>query len=185
MELIQIRKSSERKFQARGEDHETTLQIYAVDHRGAVWMCAHPGANGGACWANFPRYSRRRVRPGFLGHVGAPVLWRRAAAIRSRPRLCGKSARYKCTLNFEGCGHAESKKTLKFVLNTALRPNQIEFLHSLGPLQIPGSPAPASAIRATSATNSNRGVVGGATVARTRRPLRRKAAIAADMVWCL
>jgi hypothetical protein len=28
-------------------------------------------------------------------------------------------------------------------------------------------------------------VVDGATVARTRRPLPRKAAVAADMVWCL
>ena len=41
--------------------------------------------------------------------------------------------RYKCTLNFEGCGHAESEKTLKFVLRAALRPIQIEFSHSLGP----------------------------------------------------
>jgi hypothetical protein len=48
------------------------------------------------------------------------------------PILCEKSARYICTLNFEGCGHAESKKALKFVLRTALRPNQIEFSHSLG-----------------------------------------------------
>ena len=47
------------------------------------------------------------------------------------PRLCEKSARYICTLNFEGWGHAESKKPLKFVLRTALQPNQIEFLHSL------------------------------------------------------
>jgi hypothetical protein len=28
-------------------------------------------------------------------------------------------------------------------------------------------------------------MAGGATVARTRRPLPRKAAVAADMVWCL
>jgi hypothetical protein len=37
-------------------------------------------------------------------------------------------------LLLRGCGHAESKKALKFVLRTALRPNQIEFSHSLGPL---------------------------------------------------
>jgi hypothetical protein len=49
------------------------------------------------------------------------------------PRLCEKSARYKCTLNFDGCGHAESKTTQKFVLRTALRPNQIRFSHSLDP----------------------------------------------------
>jgi hypothetical protein len=48
------------------------------------------------------------------------------------PRLCERSSRYICTLNFERCGHVESKKALKFVLRTALRPNQIEFSHSLG-----------------------------------------------------
>jgi hypothetical protein len=65
------------------------------------------------------------------------VPFRRAPAYRLR----AKSARYKCTLNFEGCGHAESKKTLKFMLRTALRPNQIEFSHSLGQKQ----PLPLSA----------------------------------------
>jgi hypothetical protein len=37
------------------------------------------------------------------------------ARVRLWPRLCEKSARYICTLNFEGCGHAESKKALKFL----------------------------------------------------------------------
>ena len=34
--------------------------------------------------------------------------------------LCENSTRYKRTLNFEGCGQAESKKAIKFVLRTAL-----------------------------------------------------------------
>jgi hypothetical protein len=34
--------------------------------------------------------------------------------------------------SLRGCGQAESKEGLKFVLRTALRPNQIEFSHSLG-----------------------------------------------------
>ena len=40
-------------------------------------------------------------------------------------RLCEKSARYICTLNFEGCGHAESKKALKFVLRTATKSDRV------------------------------------------------------------
>jgi hypothetical protein len=35
------------------------------------------------------------------------------------------------------------------------------------------------------ATETRLKVVGGATVAHTRRPLSRKAAVVADMVWCL
>jgi hypothetical protein len=48
------------------------------------------------------------------------------------PSLCENSTRYKRTLNFEACGRAQSKKTQKFVLGSALRPNQISFSHSLG-----------------------------------------------------
>jgi len=39
--------------------------------------------------------------------------------------------RYDRTRNFEACGHAQSKKTQKFILRSALRPNQISFSHSL------------------------------------------------------
>src|SRR5258706_12360291 len=35
------------------------------------------------------------------------------------------------TMIFEECGRTKNKKTKKFVLRTALRPNQIEFSHSL------------------------------------------------------
>ena len=37
-----------------------------------------------------------------------------------------------CTRNFEACGHVQSKKMQKFVLRSALRPNEISFLHGLG-----------------------------------------------------
>jgi hypothetical protein len=47
-------------------------------------------------------------------------------------RLCENSARYNRTRNFEAYGHAQSKKTQKFILRSALRPNQISFSHSLG-----------------------------------------------------
>jgi hypothetical protein len=47
--------------------------------------------------------------------------------------LCENSTRYKRTRNFEPCGHAESKKTQKFVFRSALRPNQISFSHSQDP----------------------------------------------------
>jgi CheY-like chemotaxis protein len=46
--------------------------------------------------------------------------------------LCENSTRYKRTPNFEACGRAQSKKAQKFVLRSALRPNQISFSHSLG-----------------------------------------------------
>ena len=48
-------------------------------------------------------------------------------------RLCENSAWYNRTQNFEACGRAWSKKTQKFVLRLALRPNQISFSHSLDP----------------------------------------------------
>ena len=51
---------------------------------------------------------------------------------RSGPRLCENSTRYNHTWNFEPWGHAQSEKTQKFVLRSALRPNQISFSHSLG-----------------------------------------------------
>ncbi len=47
-------------------------------------------------------------------------------------------------MNFEAYGRAESRKMRKFVLRAALRPNQIEFSHSLGPWLKPGPPAGAS-----------------------------------------
>jgi hypothetical protein len=40
--------------------------------------------------------------------------------ISTLPRLCENSTRYKRTLNFEGCGQAESKKAIKFALHRAL-----------------------------------------------------------------
>jgi hypothetical protein len=47
----------------------------------------------------------------------------------------------------EACGRAQSKKTQKFVLRSALRPNQISFSHSLDPEQksarLVGSAVPA------------------------------------------
>jgi hypothetical protein len=52
--------------------------------------------------------------------------------VRSGSRLCENVARYDCTRNFEACGHVQSKKMQKFVLRSALRPNQISFLHGLG-----------------------------------------------------
>ena len=48
-------------------------------------------------------------------------------------RLCENSAWYNRTQNFEACGRAQSKKMQKFVLRSALRPNQISFSHSLDP----------------------------------------------------
>src|SRR6516165_3704018 len=48
-------------------------------------------------------------------------------------RLCENVARYDCTRNFEACGHVQIKKMHKFVLRSALRPNEISFLHGLGP----------------------------------------------------
>jgi hypothetical protein len=48
------------------------------------------------------------------------------------PRLCEKSARYICTLNFEGCGHAESKKALKFVLRQIRSSFRTAWAHSDG-----------------------------------------------------
>src|SRR5262249_31398218 len=46
-----------------------------------------------------------------------------------RPWLCKNSTRYDRTRNFGLYGHAESKKTQKFVFRSALRPNQISFSH--------------------------------------------------------
>ena len=43
--------------------------------------------------------------------------------------LCKNSRRYNRTRNFGLWGHAESKKTQKFVFRSALRPNQISFSH--------------------------------------------------------
>jgi hypothetical protein len=43
--------------------------------------------------------------------------------------LCENSTRYNRTWNFGPYGHAESKKTQKFVFRSALRPIQISFSH--------------------------------------------------------
>ena len=43
-----------------------------------------------------------------------------ARDVRYWSRLCENSTRYKRTLNFEGCGQAESKKAIKFALRRAL-----------------------------------------------------------------
>ena len=51
----------------------------------------------------------------------------------SWPWLCKNSTRYNRTRNFGLYGHAESKKTQKFVLRSALRPNQISFSHGQDP----------------------------------------------------
>jgi len=58
--------------------------------------------------------------------------------------LCENFARYDRTRNFEACGHAQSKKTQKFILRSLLRPNQISFSHSLGqnPTNAPQQAAP-------------------------------------------
>src|SRR6516165_2470329 len=54
------------------------------------------------------------------------------AYVSSGSRLCENVARYDCTRNVEACGHVQSKKMQKFILRSALRPNQISFLHGLG-----------------------------------------------------
>src|SRR6516164_2715674 len=61
------------------------------------------------------------------------------AYVSSGSRLCENVARYDCTQNFEACGHVQSKKMQKFILRSALRPNQISFLHGLGQNQNPPS----------------------------------------------
>ena len=48
--------------------------------------------------------------------------------------MCKNSTRYNRTRNFRLYGHAESKKTQKFVFRSALRPNQISFSHDQDPL---------------------------------------------------
>ena len=50
------------------------------------------------------------------------------APTRNYP-MCKNSTRYNRTRNFGLYGHAESKKTQKFVFRSALRPNQISFSH--------------------------------------------------------
>jgi hypothetical protein len=72
--------------------------------------------------------------PPTLAVCGDPMAKRQQKSVRKRPSLCENSTRYKRTLNFEACGRAQSKNTQKFVLRSALRPNQISFSHSLGPL---------------------------------------------------
>ena len=53
--------------------------------------------------------------------------------ISTLPWLCKNSRRYNRTRNFGLYGHAESKKTQKFVFRSALRPNQISFSHDQDP----------------------------------------------------
>jgi hypothetical protein len=66
---------------------------------------------------------------------------------RNWPRLCENSARYNSTRNFEACGPAQSEKTQKFILRSALRPNQISFSHSLGPRRNPRPTAPGGRLK--------------------------------------
>jgi hypothetical protein len=54
------------------------------------------------------------------------------ACFREGPSLCENATRYNRTRNFEPCGHAQSEKTQKSVLCSALRLNQFSFLHRLG-----------------------------------------------------
>ena len=64
-------------------------------------------------------------------------------------RLCENFARYNRTRNFEACGHAQSKKTQKFILRSLLRPNQFSFSHSLDPeREAPGVRWPGDSRRA-------------------------------------
>src|SRR5262245_32278097 len=48
-----------------------------------------------------------------------------------KPWPCKNSTRYNRTWNFAAHGHAESKNSEKIVFRSALRPNQISFLHGL------------------------------------------------------
>src|SRR5215471_3836880 len=59
-----------------------------------------------------------------------------SARIISGPWLCKNSTRYDRTRNFGLYGHAESKKTQKFVFRSALRPNQISFSHGQDPMRL-------------------------------------------------
>jgi hypothetical protein len=54
------------------------------------------------------------------------------APTRNYP-MCKNSAQYNRTRNFGLYGHAERKKTQKFVFRSALRPNQISFSHDQDP----------------------------------------------------
>ena len=78
----------------------------------------------------------RLTRPGTAriqySRSGCASQQKRAAHVRDGSRLCENVARYDCTRNFDACGHVQSKKMQKFVLRSALRPNQISFLHGLG-----------------------------------------------------
>ena len=56
------------------------------------------------------------------------------APTRNYP-MCKNSRRYNRTQNFGLYGHAESKKTQKFVFRSALRPNQISFSHDQDPFR--------------------------------------------------
>src|SRR3984957_11381502 len=56
--------------------------------------------------------------------------------------LCKNSAGYNRTRNFGLYGHAESKKTQKFVFRSTLRPNQISFSHGQDPQQTSRMDAP-------------------------------------------
>jgi hypothetical protein len=69
----------------------------------------------------------RSERSGHAESVGSGSIWRK------RPWLCENSTRYYRTRNFGPYGHAESKKTQKFVFRSALRSNQIAFSHDQDP----------------------------------------------------
>ena len=91
---------------------------YALPYRRFVAVLADVNARLGA---DVGRYSFIVVDLHHLLLAGLPA------------HLCENSARYDRTRNFEACGHAQSKKTQKFILRSLLRPNQISFSHSLDP----------------------------------------------------
>jgi hypothetical protein len=77
------------------------------------------GARAGRQWARSGSADRfaghPRTRPVYPNERKWPAVGRN---VSYGPRLCENSARYNRTRNFEACGHAQSKKTQKFILQT-------------------------------------------------------------------
>jgi hypothetical protein len=80
------------------------------------------------------RFSRAASIPPAAGIANVAESSLRALHQSGSDPGCVKTLRGKRTRNFEACGRAQSKKTQKFILRSLLRPNQISFSHSLGPL---------------------------------------------------
>ena len=87
---------------------------YALPYRRFVGVLTDANARLGA---DVDRYSFIVVDLHHLLLAGLPA------------HLCKNSAGYNRTRNFGLYGHAESKKTQKFVFRSTLRPNQISFSH--------------------------------------------------------